>query len=181
MGYLWPKYIMFELKNCREALFDGTEYWCKIWNKTDFCFQKWHEEFSKFSAEHLKVSKLGLWWDSFIQCRKCMSLKFTGNLLVMTVKKRCKIVRGSDLLFQIWHEDFDEFWLEHLKISKLCTFMRCLWAKYITFELKNYRGDIFNSTEGWCKIWRKIDLCFRKWHEEFAKFLFTGWKIVISF
>ena len=123
-------------------------------------------------------------WDFdgiLLSSRKCMSLKFTGNILVMTVKKRCKIVRGSNLLFQIWHEDFDEFWLEHLKISKLCFFMRCLWAKYIIFGLKNYRGDIFNSTEDWCKIWRKIDLCFLKWHEEFAKFLFTGWKIVISF
>ena len=40
-------------------MFDGTEYWCKIWNKTDFCFQKWHEEFSKFSAEHLNSQNWG--------------------------------------------------------------------------------------------------------------------------
>ena len=32
-----------------------------------------------------------------------------------------------------------------------------------------------------CKISRKTDSCFQKWHEEFGKFLFTGWKIVISF
>ena len=41
-------------------MFDGTEYWCKIWRKTDFRFQKWHEEFGKFLLEHLKVSKFGL-------------------------------------------------------------------------------------------------------------------------
>ena len=30
-------------------MFDGTEYWFKIWRDTDLCFQKWHEEFGKFS------------------------------------------------------------------------------------------------------------------------------------
>ena len=38
---------------------------------------------------------------------------------------------------------------------------------------------MFDSTEDWCKIWRKSDLCFLKWHEEFDKFSFTGWKIAI--
>ena len=33
---------------------------------------------------------------------------------------------------------------------------------------------MFDCTEGWCKIWRKSDLCFLNWHEEFTKFLFTG-------
>ena len=31
--------------------------------KTDLWFGKWHEEFAKFSSEHLKVSKLVLSWD----------------------------------------------------------------------------------------------------------------------
>ena len=33
--------------------------------------------------------------------------------------KLCKIWRGIDLPFQNWHEEIDEFWLEHSKISKL--------------------------------------------------------------
>ena len=37
------------LTNFREAMFDGIEYWCKIWRTTDLCFQKWNEEFGKFS------------------------------------------------------------------------------------------------------------------------------------
>ena len=36
---------------------------------------KWHEEYVKFSLQHLKVSKLGLWWNPLIQSRKSMSLK----------------------------------------------------------------------------------------------------------
>ena len=49
MSYFWPKYIMFELKKYRRVMFDDTEDWCKIWRKTDLCFQKWHGEFGKFS------------------------------------------------------------------------------------------------------------------------------------
>ena len=47
-------------------MFDGTEYWCNIWRKTDLWFHKWHEEFSKFSTEHVWKSNN---WD------------YDGNLL----------------------------------------------------------------------------------------------------
>ena len=30
-------------------MFDSTEDWYKIWTKTNLRFQKWHEEFGKFS------------------------------------------------------------------------------------------------------------------------------------
>ena len=46
--------------------------------------------------------------------------------------------------------------------------MGCFWPKYITFELKKYRGVLFDGTEDWCKVWRKTDLCFPKWHEKFG-------------
>ena len=49
MGCLWPKYIMFKLKEFRGIMFDRTKDWYNIWKKTDLCFQKWHEEFGKFS------------------------------------------------------------------------------------------------------------------------------------
>ena len=90
MCSFWAKYILFELKKYRGVIFHDTAEWCKIWRKTDLWFEKWHEEFGKFSPEHLKVSKLGLWWDSFVQSRKCMSLKFAGQLCVMTMKNDAK-------------------------------------------------------------------------------------------
>ena len=62
----------------------------KIWRKTDLWFGKWHEEFGKFSPEHSKVSKLGLWRDSLIQSRKCMTLKLVGELCIMTMKNDAK-------------------------------------------------------------------------------------------
>ena len=128
IGCFWLKYIMLQLRRYKVVMLDCTEYWCKIWRKIDFCFQKWHEKFGKFLREHLKVLKLGLWRDFFIQNRKCMSLNFTGEFFVMT---RFKIGTGIDLLFQNWYGEFDEFWPEHSKISKICTLMGCLWPKYI--------------------------------------------------
>ena len=63
-----------------------------------------------------------------------------------------------------------EFWLEHLKIPKACTLFGSFSAKYIMFELKKYAGFIFHDSEDWCKIWRKTDLWFGKWHEKFGAF-----------
>ena len=70
---VWPKKV-------QRSIFHDTEESCKIWRKTDLWFGKWHEEFGKFSSEHLKVSKLVLSWDSFVQSRKYMSYKFTEEL-----------------------------------------------------------------------------------------------------
>ena len=82
----------------------------------------------------------------------------------------CKIWRGVDLVFQNWHQEFDKFWFQHSKVLKICTLMDFFWQNYIMFELKKYRGVTFDGTEDWCKIWRKTDLCFQKWHEERANF-----------
>ena len=62
----------------------------KIEGKLTCVSKKKHKEFGKFSQEHLKVSKLGLWWNSFVQSWSCMSLKFTGELCVLTLKNDAK-------------------------------------------------------------------------------------------
>ena len=46
--------------------------------------------------------------------------------------------------------------------------MGSFWPKYM-FELRKCRRVMFHGTEDWCKIWRKIDLCFPKWYEESGK------------
>ena len=66
--------------------------------------------------------------------------------------------------------EFDKFWPEHSRVSKRFTLMGSFWAKYTIFELKRYRGVIFDDTEESCKIWRGIDLSCQNWHEEFNKF-----------
>ena len=50
-----------------------------------------HEEFGRISPEHMKVSKVGILLGPSVQSRKSMSLKFTGELCVMTMKNDAKI------------------------------------------------------------------------------------------
>ena len=126
---------MFELQKYRGVIFHDTEELCKFWRKTDLWFEKWHEKFGKFSPEHLKVSKLGLWLDAFVQSRECMSLKFTEELCVMKMKNNTKFEEEltclSILTWGIW-------WILtwELKNLKNLLFDWLLWSKYITFELK---------------------------------------------
>ena len=84
----------------------------------------------------------------------------------MTLKIDAKF---EEKLFQEWQE-FGETWPEPLQVSKTCIFIWFYCAKYLMFDLKKYGGVIFHNTEGWCKIWRKTDLWFGKWHEEYGKF-----------
>ena len=58
-------------------------------------------EFGKLSPEHLKVSKLGLWWEPFVQSRKCMSLKFSKELCVMTMKNDARTEEELTRRFKI--------------------------------------------------------------------------------
>ena len=57
-------------------------------------------------------------------------------------------------------------------------------SKYIKFDLKEHWGVIFHDTEETCKIWRKTELWFGKWQEEFFNFSpehVTVSKLVLSF
>ena len=56
---VWPKKV--------QRIYFLWHWRVKIWRKIDLWFRKWHEEYGKFSLQHLKVSKLGLWWNLLIQ------------------------------------------------------------------------------------------------------------------
>ena len=140
---LLPKYIMFELKKYRGVIFHHNREWCKIWRKTDLWFGKWHEE---FSPEYLKVSKLELLWGPFIQSRKCMSLKFTGELCVMAMKNDAKFEK------KLTCHEFNKFWHVHSKILKICTLMGCFWPKYIMLELRTKSRLIKSLKEDWLAL-----------------------------
>ena len=120
--------------------------------------------------------KMGTLMGFFCPKLKIFELKIYRGVMCHENEEWCKNWRGIDFSVQNWHEQFDEFWFKHSKISKICTLMGCLLSKYIMFDLKKYKGVMFHSTECWCKIWRKTDLCFQKWHVEFRKFLQEHWK-----
>ena len=55
-------------------------------------------------------------------------------------KEGYQIWRGTDLSFQNGHKEFDEFWPEHSKVSKVFAWMGSFWVNYIFFELKKHGG-----------------------------------------
>ena len=132
------------------------------------CFQKWHEEFGNFSPEHY-VSKWGLWWHLFVKSGKCMSLKFTGKLCVMTRKNDEKSEEELTCHFKIDIRNLTNFdsskW-----VSESYSLMGCFWPNYIMFELKKYRGVIFHDTRQWCKISRKMNGGLENGMRNLAKF-----------
>ena len=87
----------------------------------------------------------------------------------MTVNNDAKFGEELTCYFKIDMRNLTNF--DTSTVSKICTLMGPFWTKYIMFELKKYRGIMYDSTEDWCEIWRKTDLCFQKWHEEFGRFL----------
>ena len=101
------------------------------------CFQKWYEEFARFSPKHFKVSELGFWLESFVQSWKCISLKITGELCVMTMNNYAKVKRNwlasSKFTSGIW-----QFLTWALKNRKKLHFKRLhltkaynVWAKKV--------------------------------------------------
>ena len=138
-------------------------------------FQNWHKKLVKFWPEHSKVFKIfvlmGSFWGRYI----LFKLKKYWGVIFYETEEGYKIWRGIDLSFQNWHKEFDKFWPEHSKVSKIFTLMGSFWAKYVLFELKKYRGVIFYDTEELCKFWRKNDQWFEKRHGKFDKFLPEHW------
>ena len=98
---LLSKVYIVELKKYRAVIFHETEEGYKVWRGIYLSFQNWHKEFDKFWPENSKVSKLELWWDLFVRSRKYMSLIFTGELCVMTVKNDTKIEEELSCHFKI--------------------------------------------------------------------------------
>ena len=78
---------MFELKKYKGVIFHHT--------RSDTKFEE------TFSPEQTKVSKLGLSLGPFIQSIKCVSLKFTGELCVMTMKNDAKFEKELTCQFKI--------------------------------------------------------------------------------
>ena len=80
--------------------------------------------------------KIGTLMGSLYSKYKMYELKIYRGVLRHNNEEWYQIWTGIDLSVQNWHEEFDKFWPEHSKISKMCTLTGCFWPKYILFELK---------------------------------------------
>ena len=124
----------------RYAHFDWSLLWkvCNIWSKkVNRSYLSWHWRV----IQNLKKNRLVVWiitweiwqifttalesWDSkwellrgtFIPSRKCMSLKLTGNYVMMFQWRKAQNLKRNCLV-QNWHQECSKCWPEHSKISK---------------------------------------------------------------
>ena len=134
------------------------------------CLKSGLRNLTNFDPSTQKVSKISTLMDSFSAKYILFELKKYRGVIFHETEEGYKIWRGIDLSLKNWHKEFDKFWPERSKVSKIFTLMDSLWAKYTLFELKKYRGVIFHEIEEEYKIWRRIDSLFKIWHKEFDKF-----------
>ena len=138
---MWPNYILFELQKYRGVFFYDTEEIWKFWIKTYLWFEIRLEKCGKFWPEYLKVSKLGLWWDPFVQRRKSMTLKFAEKLCVMTMKYDAKFEEELTCHFKTDIKNLTNFDSSAWKFKKIALSLAPLtkvynvWAKKILEEL----------------------------------------------
>ena len=106
-------------------------------------------------------------------CRKynMFDPKMYREIMCHNTEEWCKIWGGTDLCFKKWHEELRKFW-PTLEGIKICPSMGSFLPKYIVLVLKMYRGVMHHYTEDRSKRWRKNNLCFHKWHEEFQNLHF---------
>ena len=159
-GSFRAKYILFEVKKYRRVIFHENEEGCKIWRGIDLSFQNWFKEFDKFWPDHSEVWKIFFLIGSFLAKHILFELKDYIGVIFHETEEGYKIWTGIDLSFQNCHKEFDKFWPEHFKGSRIFTLMGSFRAKYILLELKKYKGVMFHETEEGFKIWRGINLSF---------------------
>ena len=143
-----------------------TEEWCKVWRKTDSWFQKWHEEFVNFNASSGKSDNLHFDVLRLSKVYYVWAKKSTEELCVITLKNDAKFEEELTCALKKWREQFGAFWCSNQNFhinGLLLTKVYNAWAKTVQ---RIYVSLYWNQ----CKFWRKSDLWFHKWHEEFGEF-----------
>ena len=78
----WPKKVHKNYLSLHWRVMQNfKKNWLLVWKTTWGIWQIF-----TWALKSLKIGKMGLWWDSLIQSRKSMSLKFTEELCVMALK-----------------------------------------------------------------------------------------------
>ena len=114
MSCFWPKCILLELKKYRSVIFHNTQEWCKVWGKTDFCFENNMKNFARFNCSTWKSQN----WDCYVILLLKVENLWAQNLherYVLWQWRMKQNLKGIDLSVQNWHEEFNKFWPEQLK------------------------------------------------------------------
>ena len=102
------------------VIFHETEEWSKnwlvVWKITWGIWQIFTRALESF--------RTGTLMGSFCPKQKMYEFKIFRGVMCHDIEEWWKIWRGIDMLFQKWQEEFDKFWLEQSKVSKICTLRR---------------------------------------------------------
>ena len=115
-----------------------------------------------------------LYFDRLLKVYKILAKKYRG-VISHDPEDWCKIWRKTDLLFQKWQE-FGEFWPEHSKVSKICTFIGSYCAKYLMFDLKSTEELSFMTLKGDAKFEEKQTCGLENDMRNLANFHQSTWK-----
>ena len=119
--YVWTKKSIGEF--CLMALnIDAT-----FEGKLTFVFKNDMRNLANFHwSSCSKVQNLGFWWYPFIQSKKCISLKFTGEICVKTLKNDAKFEEELTSQFKIDIRNLTNFDLSTWKSQKFTL----LWSSF---------------------------------------------------
>ena len=101
IGFYCAKYLMFDRKKYRGFIFHDNEEWCKNLKKNWLAVWKITWRVWQIVTRALESAKIGILWHPFVQGRKCMSLQFTVELCVMTMKNDTKVEKELICRFKI--------------------------------------------------------------------------------
>ena len=138
-------------------------------------------EIWKIFTRALETLNIGTLMGFFCPKLKMYELKIYRGAICHDNEERCKVERRTDLSFQNWHEEFDEFSLEHSKTLNICTLMGSSWSKYIMFDLKNAVELCLMTLKIDAKFEGTLICAFKNGMKNFDKFSFRGWKTAIFF
>ena len=126
----------------------------------------------KMFTTALESLEIGTSMKFFYPKQKMCELKICRGSMCHDNEEWCKIWRTIDFSFQNLHHNLTNFNPCTQMYENITCLMGSLWPKYMIFELKIYRGVIFDGTEDWCKKKnkKKTDLCFLTGHRKFSKF-----------
>ena len=133
-------------------------------------FQNWHKEFDKLWPEHSEVSKMFTLTGSFWEKYTLFELKTYRGVIFHKTEEGYKIWGGIDLSFQDWHKEFDKFWPEHSKVSKIFTLIGSFWTEYILFEVKIREELSFMTLKSDAKFKEKQTCCLENDMRNLANF-----------
>ena len=122
------------------------------------------------STAHVKFQQICTLTGFF--CWKYMKflLKWYRGITSHDTEEWCKIRRKTDLFFLKKWQEFCEFWSENSKVSKVCTLLVPFLAKYVTFDLKKYRGVYFMTLKSHSKFEEKLTCGFENGMRNLANF-----------